>query len=46
MGPNDAKRRLAREVVDLYQGPGAGTAAEQRFDLVHRQHELPEEVPG
>jgi tyrosyl-tRNA synthetase len=45
-GPNDAKRRLAREVVDLYHGPGAGTAAEQRFDLVHRQHEPPEEVPG
>ena len=44
--PNDAKRRLAREVVDLYQGPGAGTAAEQRFDLVHREHALPEEVPG
>jgi tyrosyl-tRNA synthetase len=44
--PNDAKRRLAREVVDLYHGPDAGAAAEARFDLVHRQHELPEEVPG
>jgi tyrosyl-tRNA synthetase len=46
VGPNDAKRRLAREVIDLYHGSGAGTAAEQRFDLVHRQHELPEDVPG
>ena len=46
VSPNDAKRRLAREVVDLYHGPGAGTAAEARFDLVHRQHEPPEEVPG
>jgi tyrosyl-tRNA synthetase len=44
--PNDAKRRLAREVVDLYHGPGAGTAAEERFDLVHRRHELPDEVSG
>ncbi len=46
VGPNDAKRRLAREVVDLYHGPGSGAAAESRFDLVHRQRELPEEVPG
>jgi tyrosyl-tRNA synthetase len=44
--PNDAKRRLAREVVDLYHGQGSGAAAEARFDLVHRQHEFPEEVPG
>jgi tyrosyl-tRNA synthetase len=44
--PNDAKRRLAREVVDLYHGPGAGTAAEERFNVVHRQHEIPEEVPS
>ena len=44
--PNEAKRRLAREVVDLYHGSGAGTAAEERFDRVHRKHELPEEVPG
>ena len=46
VGPNAAKRRLAREVVDLYHGSGEGTSAEERFDLVHRQHELPEEVPG
>jgi tyrosyl-tRNA synthetase len=46
VGPNDAKRRLAREVVDLYHGPGEGASAEGRFDLVHRQHELPEEVEG
>lgn len=39
------KRRLAREIVDLYHGPGAGAAAEERFDRVHRERELPEEVP-
>jgi tyrosyl-tRNA synthetase len=44
--PNAAKRRLAREVVDLYQGTGAGTSAEERFDLVHRRHELPVDVHG
>ena len=42
--PNEAKRRLAREVVDLYHGTGAGTAAEARFDLVHREHEIPDEI--
>lgn len=44
--PNEAKRRLAREVVELYHGAGTGNAAEERFDLVHRQRELPEVVPG
>jgi tyrosyl-tRNA synthetase len=39
------KRRLAREVVDLYQGDGAGAAAEQAFDRVHREHELPDQMP-
>jgi tyrosyl-tRNA synthetase len=44
--PNEAKRRLAREVVDLYHGAGAGAAAEERFNLVHREHEIPDEVPS
>jgi tyrosyl-tRNA synthetase len=44
--PNGAKRRLAREVVDLYHGAGAGSAAEGRFNVVHREHELPDEVPS
>jgi tyrosyl-tRNA synthetase len=39
------KRRLAGEVVDLYHGDGTGAAAEARFDRVHREHELPEEIP-
>jgi tyrosyl-tRNA synthetase len=43
--PNEAKRRLAREVVDLYHGAGAGAAAEERFNLVHRERELPEDIP-
>jgi tyrosyl-tRNA synthetase len=44
--PNEAKRRLAREVVDLYHGPGAGVAAEERFNAVHREHEIPDDVPS
>jgi tyrosyl-tRNA synthetase len=43
--PNDAKRRLAREIVELYHGTGEGQAAEERFDLVHRDRALPDDVP-
>jgi tyrosyl-tRNA synthetase len=43
--PNDAKRRLAREIVELYHGAGEGQAAEERFNLVHRERALPEDVP-
>jgi tyrosyl-tRNA synthetase len=42
--PNEAKRRLAREVVDLYHGPESGAAAEERFNAVHREREMPEAV--
>jgi tyrosyl-tRNA synthetase len=41
----DAKRRLASEVVDLYHGAGEGPAAQERFDRVHRDRELPRDVP-
>ncbi|HWL89768.1 MAG TPA: tyrosine--tRNA ligase [Actinomycetota bacterium] len=44
--PNGAKRRLAREVVDLYHGAGAGAAAEERFNVVHRERAVPDEVPS
>ena len=40
----EQKRRLAREIVDQYHGAGAGSAAEGRFDRVHRDRELPQEV--
>jgi tyrosyl-tRNA synthetase len=39
------KRRMARQVVDLYHGEGAGPSAEQRFERVHREHELPGDAP-
>jgi len=41
---NRAKRRVAAEVVALYHGREAAQAAERRFDTVHRQHEVPEDV--
>jgi tyrosyl-tRNA synthetase len=42
---NRAKRRLAREVVTLYHGADAATAAEARFDTVFRQRAVPDDVP-
>ena len=40
----EAKRRLAREIVSMYHGEGSGRAAEERFDAVHKRHELPEDI--
>lgn len=44
LNPVEQKRRLAREVVDLYHGAGAGPDAQERFLLVHREREIPEDV--
>ena len=43
--PVDAKRLLARTVVELYHGPGSGDAAEAEFDRVFRSHDVPSDVP-
>jgi len=43
--PNAEKRRLARAIVDLYHGAGAGDAAETTFDVVFKQHDVPEDIP-
>ena len=43
--PVDAKRLLARSVVDLYHGEGAGDAAEAEFDRVFKAHEAPSAIP-
>ncbi len=44
LAPVDAKRLLARTVVDLYHGEGAGAEAEAAFDRVFRSHEVPTEM--
>ena len=44
LAPVDGKRLLARTVVDLYHGEGAGADAEAEFDRVFRDHAIPEEV--
>ncbi len=43
--PLGAKRELARRICDRFAGPGAGGGAEERFDLIHRDGGIPEDVP-
>ncbi len=42
--PVAAKRLLARTVVDLYHGDGAGEQAEAEFDRVFKDHAVPTDV--
>ena len=42
--PRDAKRALARALVERFHGAHAATAAEESFDRVHVRHEVPEDV--
>src|SRR5262249_17933475 len=43
--PNAAKRLLARTVVDLYHGDGAGEAAEAELNRVFKDHDIPTDIP-
>jgi tyrosyl-tRNA synthetase len=42
--PNAEKRRMARAIVDLYHRGGAGAAAEEAFDKVFKDREMPGEI--
>jgi tyrosyl-tRNA synthetase len=44
-GPRDAKRALARAIVERFHGADAARAAEERFDRVHVRHEAPDDMP-
>jgi tyrosyl-tRNA synthetase len=44
LGPRDAKRALARELVAEFHDLEAAEAAEREFDRVHREHGTPDEV--
>jgi tyrosyl-tRNA synthetase len=44
LAPVDAKRLLARTVVDLYHGDGAGAAAEGEFDVVFKTKGAPSDI--
>ncbi len=43
--PREAKKRLAREIIALYHGPEAGQAADDEFERVHKEHQIPDEMP-
>jgi tyrosyl-tRNA synthetase len=43
--PHELKRRLAGEIVALYHGEDAALRAEERFDRVFREHEVPADIP-
>ncbi len=45
LAPRDAKRALARALVERFHDAAAAQAAEERFDRVHVAHELPETMP-
>ncbi len=44
--PRDLKRKLAREIVTLYHGWQEAKGAEEEFDRVFRQGELPDDIPS
>jgi len=43
--PRDAKRRLAREIVQRFYGAEAALGAEAHFDRVHKEREVPDDIP-
>jgi len=45
LGPRDAKRALARALVERFHDAAAARDAQERFDRVHVRHEAPEDVP-
>lgn len=43
--PNEAKRALARRIVDRFHGEGAGAAAEAAFNRIFVERGAPEQMP-
>ncbi|MDQ3729757.1 MAG: tyrosine--tRNA ligase [Actinomycetota bacterium] len=43
--PNEAKRALARDLVERFHTPDAAHEAENRFDAVHKRREVPDDIP-
>jgi tyrosyl-tRNA synthetase len=45
VNPRDLKRRLARELVTLYNDGAAAQAAEEEFDRIFKKKDVPDEMP-
>ena len=43
--PNKVKRSLARNIVAAYYDEAAAQAAEEQFDLVFKNHDIPDDIP-
>lgn len=43
--PNEAKMRLAREIVTIFHSSAAAEAAQNHWDKVHRSGEMPDDMP-
>ena len=43
--PNEAKRALARELVERFHSESAAREAEERFDSIHKRGEVPADAP-
>ncbi len=43
--PNKAKRALARNIVAAYYDNATADAAEERFDAVFKDHDIPDDIP-
>ncbi|MGI6104921.1 MAG: tyrosine--tRNA ligase [Raoultibacter sp.] len=43
--PNKVKRALAQNIVAAYYSAEEAQAAEDQFDLVFKQHEIPDDIP-
>jgi len=43
--PKEVKELLAIEIVDRFCGSGAGKLAKEYFDKVHKQNQIPDDIP-
>jgi len=42
--PREAKKRLAREIITLYHGAEDAQAADDEFERVHKEHQVPDDI--
>ena len=45
LNPKIVKEILAIEIVDRFHGKGAGEKAKEHFDKVHKQNQIPDDIP-
>ncbi len=43
--PKEIKEALAIEIVDRFHGKNAGLKAKENFDKIHKQNQIPEDIP-